>query len=292
MTNSLLMNLVVDGIMLGCIYALLAVGFSLLWWIAGIVHIAHGAVMLVAGYAIYSGLQLLGLGTPVAILGAVAVSVITGVIAEGLIYRPLLQRGTDEMGILTASLGALIFLEYVVAIAFGPEGVTLDAGELRRPISPSLPLAFDRFSGIVVCTTVAIFLTLWVVLTRTRIGREMRAIASNGELANVLGINSRLIYLYTAVIAAALCVPPAAFMLFNTGLIPSEALHIVLVASVVAILGGRGSLIGALLAGLIIGVIESAMTFHFAAGWRQLVTFVLLYVLLLVRPQGLFGEPA
>lgn len=292
MTNSLLMNLVVDGIMLGCIYALLAVGFSLLWWIAGIVHIAHGAVMLIAGYAIYSGLQLLGLSTPIAIVGAVIASVITGVIVEGFMYRPLLQRGTDEMGILTASLGALIFLEYIVTIAFGPEGVTLDVGELRRPISQSLPLAFDRFAGIVVCTTIVIFLALWVVLAKTRIGREMRAIASNGDLANILGINSRLIYLYTAVIAATLCVPPAAFMLFNTGMIPTEALHIVLVASVVAILGGRGSLIGALIAGLVIGVIESAMTFHFAAGWRQLVTFLLLYILLLVRPQGLFGEPA
>jgi branched-chain amino acid transport system permease protein len=81
-------------------------------------------------------------------------------------------------------------------------------------------------------------------------------------------------------------------LLFSTGIVPSEALHVVLISAVVAIMGGRGSILGALMAGLVIGVAESATTFYLATGWRQLVTFLFLYGLLLARPQGLFGKPA
>jgi branched-chain amino acid transport system permease protein len=293
MTDSaLLLNLVIDGLTLGCIYSLLAVGFSLLWWIEGIVHIAHGAVMLAGGFALYCVLHLAGWPVPLALIAGMLGAAVTGLIAETCIYQPLLRRGTDEMGLLTASLGSLIVVEYALTILFGPEGVTLDAGELRTPVMRGLPTVLDRFSTIILVTTGLIFLLLTATLKRTTLGREMRAVAANTELAHILGINTRVVYLATAAIAAALSLPPAGFLLFSTGLVPPDALHVVLVAAVVAIIGGRGSLLGALVAGLLIGLAESAMTWHFAAGWRQLVTFVFLYVLLLVRPQGLFGEPS
>src|SRR4051812_16411665 len=112
MTSSmLLLNLIADGVTLGCIYALLAIGFSLLWWIAGVVHIAHGAVMLAGGFALFSALQFGGMGLPVALLAGVTGAVVLGAIVETFMYRPLMKRGTDEMGMLTASLGALIFFE-------------------------------------------------------------------------------------------------------------------------------------------------------------------------------------
>jgi branched-chain amino acid transport system permease protein len=293
MTNwALLLNLIIDGLTLGCIYSLLAVGFSLLWWIAGIVHVAHGAVMLGGGFALYSTLQLAGAPVPVALVAGVLGAAAMGIIADTVIYQPLLARRTDEMGLLTASLGALIVVEYALTIVFGPEGVTLDAGTLRSPLLRGMPLVLDQFSTLVLVTTAVVFSLLTIVLRRTLLGREMRAVAANTELAHVLGIDTRLVYLWTAAIAACLSLPPSAFMLFSTGLVPPDALHVVLVAAVVAIIGGRGSLLGALVAGLLVGVAESAMTWYFAAGWRQLVTFVFLYVLLLVRPQGLFGEPA
>ena len=290
-TSMLLLNLVVDGVTLGCVYALLAVGFSLLWWIAGIMHVAHGAVMLAGGFAVYAAFAIVGIGLPLSLVAGACSAVALGVAFEAFLYRPLHLRRTDEMGILTASLGALIFVEYVATIVFGPDGAALDAGRLRNPLLDS-SLIIDGFSVMVICVTIGLFSCLGLVLTRTRVGREMRAIASNADLAVVLGINTKAINIITAAMAAILCLPAASFLLFNTGLVPTEALHIVLVASVVAILGGRGSLIGAFIAGLIIGIAESAMTLHFAAGWRQLITFSLLYVLLLFRPQGIFGERA
>lgn len=290
-TTMLLLNLVVDGVTLGCVYALLAVGFSLLWWIAGIMHVAHGAVMLAGGFAVYASFAIAGTGLPLSLVAGGVVAIGLGVAFETFLYRPLHRRRTDEMGILTASLGALIFVEYVATIVFGPDGAALDAGALRSPLFGS-SILIDGFSVMIVGVTFGLFLCLGVILTRTRIGREMRAMASNADLAVVLGVNTSAVNAAAAAIAAALCLPAAAFLLFNTGLVPTEALHIVLVASVVAILGGRGSIVGALIAGLIIGIAESAMTWRFSAGWRQLITFSLLYVLLLFRPQGIFGERA
>ncbi|MGH6710207.1 MAG: branched-chain amino acid ABC transporter permease [Bradyrhizobium sp.] len=289
---SLLLNLVIDGFVQGCIYAMLAAGFSLLWWVSGIVHLAHGGVMLVGGFALYVVLSAFGVSVIPAIAIGAGCSVIVGLAIDTIVYQPLLRRRTDEMGLLTASLGVLIVLEYALTIAFGPEGATLDPEGLRSPMFAGFLPVLDWFSALILLTTCVIFGALHLVMTRTETGRSLRAVADNPELARVIGVDTPSVYRQVAALAAVLALPAAAFLLFNTGLAPSEALHIVLVSAVVAIIGGRGSMLGALVAGLTIGVAESATTWQLATGWRQFVTFAFLYFLLLVRPQGLFGKAA
>jgi branched-chain amino acid transport system permease protein len=286
---SLLLNLVVEGLVQGCIYALLAIGFSLLWWVVGIVHLAHGGVTLAGGLIIYLVFERFGLPLPVAVAVGALAAVATGMLINSAIYAPLLKRNTDEMGLLTASLGALIVIEYVLTIAFGPDGTSLDAMSWRRPITPSLPV-FDRFAAFILVSTCAIFVALHLVMVRTELGRRLRAIASNPELAQIVGVRTTVATRHATAIAALLSLPAAAFLLFSTGLAPNEALHIVLVSAVIAIIGGRGSLPGALLAGLAVGVAESVAAWQLSTGWRQLVTFSVLYLVLLVRPQGLFSK--
>jgi branched-chain amino acid transport system permease protein len=291
-SSALLLNLVVEGFVQGSIYALLAAGFSLLWWVSGIVHLAHGGVTLAGGLLVY--LLFGASGVPFAaalVLGAVG-TVLLGLAIDAFLYSPLLHRRTDEMGLLTASLGALIVMEYLLTIAFGPEGVTLDAGPLRTPILPAHLPVLDRFSVLILTCTAATFGLLHVLMTRTPAGRRLRAVAVNPELARVIGIQTTTATRQVAALTALLSLPAAVFLLFSTGLAPNEALHIVLISAVVAILGGRGSILGALLAGLSIGVAESVTSWQFATGWRQLITFSFLYVILLARPQGLFGKPA
>lgn len=289
---SLLLNLVIDGFVQGCVYAMLAAGFSLLWWVSGIVHLAHGGVMLAGGFALFVALSAFGAPIIPAIVIGAACGIAVGLAIDTVVYQPLLRRRTDEMGLLTASLGVLIVLEYVLTIAFGPEGATLDPEGLRSPLFPGFLPVLDRFSALILITTFIIFSALHVVLTRTGTGRSLRAVADNPDLARVIGVDTPSVYRKVAALAAGLSLPAAAFLLWNTGLAPSECLHIVLVSAVVAIIGGRGSMLGALVAGLAIGVAESATTWQFATGWRQLVTFVFLYILLLIRPQGLFGKAA
>lgn len=191
-TSSLLLNLLIEGVVQGSIYALIAAGFSLLWWVSGIVHLAHGGVMLAGGLIVYLFFALAGLPFAVAMAAGCLMAVTLGLAINSTIYAPLLRRGTDEMGLLTASLGVLIVIEYVLTIAFGPEGATLDADRFRYPVFPGKLPVFDYFSCLVLVGTGATFVTLHLIMTRTPMGRRLRALATNPELAKAIGIRTSL----------------------------------------------------------------------------------------------------
>lgn len=286
----LFINLLTDGITTGSLYALVAIGFSLLWWLVDVVHLAHGGVVIAAGYAGYIVVAYAGLPVWAGVIFAIVVAVILGLLIDRLAYQKLLARGSGEMGMLTVSLGILICLEYALTLAFGPEGVMLDAGALRLPLLMETGLVFDSYSIIVIASVIVIFAGLAIFMRRSRMGKSMRAVAENADLAKVLGISTVKVTLFASALSAALGAPAAMVYLFNRGVQPHDAMHIVLMAAIVAIIGGRGSIVGALIGGLLIGVAESVMVWFFAAGWREVMTFGLLYVLLLVRPQGLFGS--
>jgi len=289
--STLLINLLTDGITTGALYALVAIGFSLLWWLGGIIHLAHGGVIIAAGYAGYVAVGLWGLPLWLSLLWAMGVAVILGLLIQHFAYHKMLERGAGEMGMLTISLGILICLEYIVTLIFGPEGVMLDSFSLRTPIFPTSGYILDSFSLIVVGAVLLIFLALFLFIKYAQTGKQMRAVAENTDLSLALGISTGRIAMVVAAVAAALAAPASFVYLYSRGLEPYEVIHIVLMAAIVAIIGGRGSLPGALLAGMIVGVAESIMVWFFAAGWREFMTFTLLYVVLLFRPWGLFGKP-
>lgn len=287
---TLLVNLLTDGISTGALYALVAIGFSLLWWLADLIHLAHGAVVIAAGYAGYVAIAVLGLPFWLGVCFAIVVAVLLGLLIQQFAYQSMIRRGAGEMGLLTISLGLLISLEYLVVLIFGPEGVRLDAFELRAPVFPGTGYILDAFSLIVVGSVLIIFLALYLFIKYADTGKRMRAVAENVELARALGISTWKVTMTVAALSAALVAPASFVYLYNRGVEPHDAMHIILMAAIVAIMGGRGSLSGALLAGLIVGVAESVMVWFFAAGWREVMTFTLLYVVLLFRPQGLFGK--
>jgi branched-chain amino acid transport system permease protein len=286
---TLLVNLLIDGLATGCLYALAGIGFSLLWWLADIVHLAHGGVIIIAGYAGYLVIAKLGGPLWLALLAAIVTAVALGVLIDRLAYQRLARRGSGEMGMLTASLGLLICLEYAVTAFFGPEGVQANAGSARVPLFPASGVLLDMYTFAVVACTATVFLGLSLLMRYTQLGKNMRAVAENPSLARSLGIKTVQVTTAASALAAAAGAPAALVYLYNRGVHPHDAIHIVLMGAIVAIFGGRGSIVGALIAALVIGVAESVMVWFFDAGWREIMTFGLLYVLLLVRPEGLLG---
>lgn len=286
---TLFANLLLDGLATGCLYALAGIGFSLLWWLADIVHLAHGGVIIAAGYAGYLTITKMGAPLWLALAAAVFVAVVLGVLIDRLAYQRLARRGSGEMGMLTASLGLLICLEYAVTVAFGPEGVQADAGAARMPFFPASGVLLDAYTLTVVGCTAAIFAGLAFLMRYSQLGKNMRAVAENPSLAHTLGIKTLQVTTAASALAAAAGAPAALVYLYSRGVNPHDAIYIVLMGAIVAIFGGRGSVAGALIAGLLIGIAESVMVWFFDAGWREVMTFGLLYVLLLVRPEGLLG---
>jgi branched-chain amino acid transport system permease protein len=211
---------------------------------------------------------------------------------EEVFYRPMRRRGSGELGLITVSLGALIVLQYVIVIILGPDDMSMIAPVLREPLIPGLQVTFDRFSLLTLALVSVLFLGCAALINRTGMGRAMRALASNADLATIIGMNTDAARRKAIIVGSLMTVPAAALMLFNTGLMPTDGLHIILIASTVAIIGGRGSLAGALIGGLLIGIAESLMVWQLPYSWRQVITFVPLYLLLLLRPQGLLGGRA
>ena len=285
-------NLLIDGLATGCLYALAGIGFSLLWWLADIVHLAHGGVIIVAGYAGYFALSSLGAPLALALVIAILVAMLLGVLIDRLAYQRLVRRGSGEMGLLTVSLGLLICLEYAVTAVFGPEGVQADAGSARVPFFPESGVLLDTYTLAVVGCTAVVFGGIGFMMRHTQLGRNMRAVAENPSLAHALGIRTLQVTTAASALAAAAGAPAALVYLYSRGVTPHDAIHIVLMGAIVAIFGGRGSVAGALIAALTIGVAESVMVWFFDAGWREVMTFGLLYILLLVRPEGLLGTRA
>lgn len=289
---ALFLNLLIDGLSTGCLYALAGIGFSLLWWLADIVHLAHGGVIIVAGYAGYFAVTRLGAPVVVALGISVVVAVVLGILIDRLAYQRLARRGSGEMGMLTVSLGLLICLEYAVTVAFGPEGVQADPGAARTPFFPESGILLDSYTLAVTIGTALVFAALTYLMRATQLGKNMRAVAENPSLAHALGIRTLQVTTAASALAAAAGAPAAMVYLYSRGVTPHDAIHIVLMGAIVAIFGGRGSVAGALIAALILGVAESVMVWFFDAGWREVMTFGLLYVLLLVRPEGLLGVKA
>ncbi|TAM04488.1 MAG: branched-chain amino acid ABC transporter permease [Pusillimonas sp.] len=286
---TLFTNLLIDGVTTGCLYALAGIGFSLLWWLADVVHLAHGGVIIAAGYAGYMVITKLGAPLWVALVAATLTAVILGVLIERLAYHRLAKRGSGEMGMLTASLGLLICLEYAVTVFFGPEGVQVDAGSARVPFFPGSGVLLDPYTLAVAGCTAAVFAGLAFLMRYSQLGKSMRAVAENPSLAHSLGIKTLTVTTAASALAAAAGAPAALVYLYSRGVTPHDAIHIALMGAIVAIFGGRGSIAGALIAALVIGVAESVMVWFFDAGWREVMIFGLLYILLLVRPEGLLG---
>jgi len=287
----LFLNLVLEGIVTGLVYALIALGFSLIWRVCDVIHIAHGGVLLIAAAAIFV-VHRAGLPFFAAIVAGAIAATVAGLLIEEGFYRPMRNWGASEFGMITVSLGILIVIQYGIVIMLGPDDMSVSAPSLREPLVAGLPVTFDRFSITTLGLVAGLFILCALLFNRTAMGRSMRALASNEQLASIIGLDTEGARRKAIIVGSLMTVPAAALMLVNNGILPTDGLHIILVAATVSIIGGRGSLAGALLGGLLIGLAESLMVWHFPYGWRQVITFVPLYLLLLVRPQGLFGGRA
>ena len=280
-----------NGLVVGGVYALFALGFTLIFGIHKILNLAHGAVFMagafIALYAVLGGWPL-WLGFILAVLGSGLLSVLI----EQLAFRPLRRSGEAEFGAIVSSIGANLV---IVTIAQKVSGTQV----LRFPFD-AFPIAIYEFFGLRVsalqllmagCALVLVLL-LSAYLYRTQFGRQVRAVAGNERTAKLLGINPGLVYFQTFFLSGVLA--GAAGVLVGLAF---NSIHFMmgepwlLRGFVVVILGGLGSAPGAMLAGLLFGMIQTMTIAYFPSGLTDTITFSLLFLLLLIRPHGLLGKP-
>ena len=274
------------GLALGAIYVLLALGMSLLFGMLTVVNFAHGAFYMLGAYA---GLVVLGLGGSFwacLVLAPVMVGMI-GLVVERFLIRPLYGRGIDYPLLLTFGL-AYIVVE-LVRIGFGTQGLPFDTpDELVGAVDIGVGY-FPLYRLFVIGVAVVVVASLWLFLERTPYGLIIRAGARDPQIVRILGIDVGRVWLVVFGIGTGLAALAGLLAAPLQGASPEMGGPILVEAFVVTVVGGMGSLLGAVLAGLLVGLVVS-MTSLFAPEMAQVAIFALMAVVLLVRPQGFFGR--
>ena len=291
-----LLQHIVDGVSLGAIYALIALGYTMVYGVLQLINFAHGDVfMLGSMIGWYASARWTGESQNPSILGAVAVTLLSmalcgcvGFVIERLAYRPL--RGAPKINSLITAIGVSFFLEYGGQYAFGPNPRAFGV----LPHRPPLHLAGITI-GYVDVVTIVISVLLMVVLQRivfhSRIGTAMRAVSWNPSVAALMGVNIDFVISFTFVLGSMLAA--VAGILYASkypSVHPLMGLMPGLKAFVAAVLGGIGNVPGAMLGGLLLGLAEQLVSGYTSSSWRDAVAFGILILILLIKPSGLLGK--
>jgi branched-chain amino acid transport system permease protein len=285
----LVVQAVVSGLLFGGVYSLMAIGLTLIFGVMRVVNFAHGDLMVWAMYLAWLGATRFGIDPYVGFVGAAAILFVAGFA----IQRQLVDRILDaphEMQILLM-LGVALVLENTALVAFGPE-----PQRVRTPLTQAAvwlgPVFVDVGRLVTFMVAIALTLALSLFLYRSDMGRQMRAVADNGYGAQVIGTDVRRVSALAFAVGAACVGAAGALVAPLLPFQPPTGLQLSVTSFNIVIIGGMGSLLGAFVGGLIVSVAESLGAVFLNPSMKELVSFALLIVILLVRPAGLFGRRA
>lgn len=273
------------GVGLGAQYALLALGFTLIFGILGVVNFAHGGFYMLGGYVAYSCVSGLGLPYPLAVLVAVLATGALGWVFELLLIERLID---DHLATLMLTLALYLIISTGVLAVFGPISM-----EFTFPVSGAFragPIYVPRENLIVLAVCLAAIAALYLVLFRTDLGRALRALADDRAVGMALGLPPRLLFPAAFALATGLAGLTGALVTPILALAPGVGDPVLATSFLTVILGGLGSLGGAALAAFIVGIVEAYTSVYFGGSAGALVLFVLVLLLLVFRPTGLLGR--
>lgn len=283
--GDLSLDIVVQGVCLGGIYALLALGFSIVFQSSTVMNLAYGAQIMVVAYTAWWGADSVGLPTWAAVLVAFAVSMVLSPIIERVFIRPL--QGRDMLSILIATLMLGTLIQALAILIWGGQ-------QHNYPFTPSGfyelgPIRVLPAYLFALIAALLVFVILFAFFRYTKIGLGMRIVANNHVVAQSLGIKVRQL-IQISWVASGLFAALSAILIGMTNMVTPELEYLVLGKALpVLLVGGLFSIPGTLVGGLIIGVVET-LGGHFFEGWEQLIPWLLMLVILLIRPWGLLGK--
>lgn len=285
----ILISAIVNGLLTGSVYALVALGLTLIYGVLHIINFAHGALLSAALFAAFFAYQKAGIDPYLAAFLLAPAFFGCGYILQRCVIGPAAHG--DERAMLLVTLGLAVLIENALLYAFRADTRTIDLPYAFKTVDVAFTfVAVPRLISFAVVFVVA--LALWLIMTLTDTGKAIRAVAREKLGAELAGIDVAHIYAMTFGIGTA-CVAIAACLLIPTYYVnPSAGNAFVLVAFTIVVLGGMGSVPGALIGGLVIGVVESLGGFFFGESLGQAGIFLIFIAVLLLRPRGLFGASA
>lgn len=283
----LTLSQLINGIQIGSIYALVALGYSLVYGIVKLLNFAHGEIIMVGSYSAFYMISRAGLPPYIAVPITIVFCALLGVVIEKLAYKPL--RGAARISLLITAIGISLLLQNVVQLIFTPN---------PRMFTNLFPgqLSIGEFHiSVVTIVTIAVSIVMMVLLTllvhKTRMGKSMRAVSEDTEAAQLMGININTTISFTFAIGSALAAVAAVLYCSSYSQIsPTMGSMLGLKAFVAAVLGGIGSIPGAVLGGLAIGIVESFTKAYISSTLADAIVFGILIIVLLIKPAGILGK--
>ena len=284
-----LQQLAANGIISGSVYALVALGFTVIYGTVKFFHFAHGAVYAVGAYLAWLAVVQLWISVIPGVILACLLAGVLGVLIDMTVYRPLRARKSPNLVFLLASFGVFVFLNNALQLVFGADIKSLRSGPVQEG-HHVFGAVITNTQIVILIACLALALALIIFVKVTRLGKAIRAVADDPVAASLVGIHSELIILTSFFLGSVLACAAGILVSLETNIEPTMGLNAVLKGIIAAVIGGMWSIPGALLGGLILGLAENLGIYGISAGWKDAIAFAILVIFLLFRPNGIFGR--
>ncbi len=285
----ILPQLILNSIIAGAIYTLVALGFNLIYGTVKFFDLGYGALAAVGGYAVFFFYKDLGLNLPVSIALGLLITGLLGYLINRFVYKKLRDRKASNMVMLVASLGVLTVLQAIIAMLFTSQFKTLSLGGSGR-VYEIFGAVITEVQLIILVSGVAIMSILAVVLKKTLFGKAVNAVADDEEVSKIVGINTGRIIGAVFFVGSMIAGLAGILIGFDTGIEPTMGMHLLLKGVIASIIGGIGNIYGGILGAFLLGFVENFGIWKISGEWKDAIAFGLLIIFLLFRPQGILRK--
>jgi branched-chain amino acid transport system permease protein len=283
-------QLILNSVIAGSIYALIALGFNLIYGATKFFNLSHGVMATIGGYSVFYFAKTLGLNLSLSIVIGVLLAGLIGYMLDKLVYLPLRKRGASNMVLLVASLGLFTAIQAIIAILFTSQFQTLSQNISGQRIYELLGGVITQTQLTILISALSITVGLVLLLKYTMFGKAIKAVSDDEEVAKIVGINTNKIIGYVFFIGSAIAGLGGILVGFDTGIEPTMGFALLLKGVIAAIIGGVGSIYGALIGAFLLGFVENFGIWQISGEWKDAIAFVLLILFLIFRPRGIMNK--
>ncbi len=281
-------QLLLNSIIIGSIYALVASGFSLIYSTNRIMHFAHGASVIASAYFLFLLFTKNQINFTLACILTIIFAGLLGYIMYRLIYVPLKNRKSSNVILLMASVAVLILIENLILLLFGADVKTINLIQVSEGLN-FLGARITELQIIIIIVSIIILIGLYILMKKTTIGKHMRAVADNEQLANIMGISTKKIASFSFIIGSALAGIAGILIALEQNLEPSMGVGLMIKGFAGAIIGGVTSVPASVAGSYLLGFAENFGIWYLPSGYKDAIAFILLFLFLLFKPTGIFG---
>jgi branched-chain amino acid transport system permease protein len=281
------LQLLINGLIAGAIYALVAAGFSLIYSTCKFIHFAHGATIAVSAYSLFYFFSSLQINFWLSVTLTIVFTGLFGLFLN-LIYKQFRKKKASNVILLIGSFALLILFESLILIFFGADVKTIGYIKIAKGIE-ILGAIITPLQIVIVISSLVLFGLLFLLMRKTKIGKAMRAVSDNKDVAEVVGISAERIYAWAFVIGSIIAGVAGILVGLEQNLEPTMGTHLMIKGFTGAVIGGIGNVPGAILGSFLLGIVENFGIWYLPSGYKDAIAFVILFIFLIIRPQGILG---